>query len=316
MEHIAGENFNLGFFVFMAEYLVVSTKRGHAGGANRIMMIYKVINNNQVICLDDQKKECIVIGRGIGFKARTGQNVPEEKIEKIFKLADSAVRSKFQQLVEKIPLEHIEVTDEIISYVKCSLGKKLSDNIYVALTDHINFAIERYEKGMEFHNALLWEVKRFYHHEFTLGEHAIRHIETRLGIALPEDEAGFIALHIVNAEIDGKMDQTVTMTHIIQGILNIVKYYFKIELPEDSLDYDRFLTHLRFFAQRIVRGRLYTTDDPAFCEMIRNQYPEEYRCVGKIREYISREYQHEMTEEEMMYLTVHIRRLVKQGGEQ
>lgn len=114
---------------------------------------------------------------------------------------------------------------------------------------------------------------------------------------------------------NSKMDQTVTMTHIIQGILNIVKYYFKIELPEDSLDYDRFLTHLRFFAQRIVRGRLYTTDDPAFCEMIRNQYPEEYRCVGKIREYISREYRHEMTEEEMMYLTVHIRRLVKQGGE-
>lgn len=281
-------------------------------GADRAMMIYKVINNNQVICLDGQNRECIVIGRGIGFKAKTGQNVPEDKIEKIFKLDNPAVNSKFQQLVEKIPIEHIEVTDEIISYVKCSLGKKLSDNIYVALTDHINFAVERYEQGLQFHNALLWEVKRFYHHEFELGEHALRHIETRLGIKLPEDEAGFIALHIVNAQIDAQMDQTVTMTHIIQGILNITKYYFKMEFPEDSLDYDRFLTHLRFFAQRIVGGKLYTTDDAAFCEMIKNQYPEEYRCVEKIREYVSGEYGHGMTEEEMMYLTVHIRRLVKQ----
>lgn len=276
------------------------------------MMIYKVINNNQVICLDGQNKECIVIGRGIGFKAKTGQNVPEEKIEKIFKLDNPAVNSKFQQLVEKIPLEHIEVTDEIISYVKCSLGKKLSDNIYVALTDHINFAIERQQQGIEFHNALLWEVKRFYHHEFELGEHAIRHIKTKLGIQLPEDEAGFIALHIVNAEIDAQMDQTVAMTQIIHGVLNIVKYYFRMEFPEDSLDYDRFLTHLRFFAQRVVGGKLYTTDDPAFCDMIRQQYPAEYGCVEKIREYVVREYEHEMTEEEMMYLTVHIRRLVKQ----
>lgn len=276
------------------------------------MVIYKVINNNQVICLDGQRKECIVIGRGIGFKAKTGQNVPEDKIEKIFKLDNPAVSSKFQQLVEKIPLEHIEVSDEIISYVKCSLGKKLSDNIYVSLTDHINFAIERYEKGIQFHNALLWEIKRFYHHEFELGEHAVRHIETKLGVSLPEDEAGFIALHIVNAEIDGEMDQTVTMTHIIQGVLNIIKYYFKIEFPKDSLDYDRFLTHLRFFAQRLVGGKLYTTDDPAFCDMIRKQYPEEFLCVEKVRAYVSKEYQHEMTEEEMMYLTVHIRRLVKQ----
>lgn len=276
------------------------------------MTIYKVINNNQVICLDGQRKECIVIGRGIGFKAKTGQNVPDDKIEKIFKLNNPAVSSKFQQLVEKIPLEHIEVTDEIISYVKCSLGKELSDNIYVALTDHINFAIERQRQGIEFHNALLWEVKRFYHHEFELGEHAIRHIETKLGIRLPEDEAGFIALHIVNAETDIQMDQTVAMTQIIHGVLNIVKYYFKMEFPEDSLDYDRFLTHLRFFAQRIVGGKLYTTDDPAFCNMIKQQYPEEYHCVEKIRDYIRQNYHHEMSEEEMMYLTVHIRRLTKQ----
>lgn len=306
-------NFKLGLFCALMELRFRTYCLGCSMEWGKItMMIHKVINNNQVICLDARNRECIVIGRGIGFKAKTGQNVPESKIEKVFHLESPAISSKFQQLVEKIPLEHIEVTDEIISYVKCSLGKKISDNIYISLTDHINFAIERYEKGMNFNNAMLWEIKRFYHHEYELGVHAIRHIETRLGVRLPEDEAGFIALHIVNAEIDGEMDQTVKMTHIIQGILNVIKYYFRMEFKEDSLDFDRFLTHLRFFSQRLIGGKLYTTEDREFCEMIRVQYPREYGCVEKIRDYIMKEYDHRMTEEEMMYLTVHIRRLVKE----
>ncbi len=274
------------------------------------MTIYKVISNSQVICIDENKRECVVIGAGIGFKARTGQNVPEDKIEKIFRLENPSVRSKFQQLIEKIPLKHIEVADEIISYVTCTFGEKLDDSIYVSLTDHINFAIERYQQGILLTNGLLWEIRRFYPQEYELGMYAISHIEERLGIRFSEDEAGFIALHIVNARMNGGMDQTVVMTRLIHGVLNLVKYYFQMEFREDSLDYGRFLTHLRFFAQRLVQGKLYTTEDPGFCEMIRKQYAEEYGCVEKIRDYIRMEFEHEMTEEEMMYLTVHIRRLV------
>lgn len=276
-----------------------------------MMTIYKVINNNQVICIDDNRRECVVLGTGIGFKARTGQNVPNERIEKIFRLESPSVRSKFQQLIEKIPIKHIQAADEIISYVKCTLGEKLDDNIYVSLTDHINFAIERYQQGLQLSNGLLWEIKRFYPVEFELGEYAISYLKEKLGIHFKEDEAGFIALHIVNARSNVGMDQTVTMTRIIQGLLNLIKYYFRIEFQEDSLDYGRFLTHLRFFAQRLICGRLYSTEDPVFCEMIKKQYAEEYACVEKIREYIRMEFHHEMTEEEMMYLTVHIRRLVK-----
>ena len=111
------------------------------------------------------------------------------------------------------------------------------------------------------------------------------------------------------------MDQTVAMTRLIQGILQIIKYYFCIEFKEDSLDYDRFLTHFRFFAQRLAAGQLYTTEDAAFCEMIRGQYSNEYRCVERIRKYIQKEYEHDMPQEEMMYLTIHIRRLVMQSRE-
>jgi len=151
-------------------------------------------------------------------------------------------------LLASIPLEHIQVANEIIGFAKVSLGKKLSENIYLTLTDHINYAIERHEMGMETKNALLWEIKRFYNHEFLIGKEALQIINHKLGIQLPEDEAGFIALHLVNAELDmNQVSQVSEMAQIIQHILSIVKYYFKVDLDEYSLNNERFVTHLKFF---------------------------------------------------------------------
>ena len=97
-------------------------------------------------------------------------------------------------------------------------------------------------------NALLWEIKRFYNHEYLIGREALSMIEKRLGVVLPEDEAGFIALHLVNASMElDSMAQTAEMTKIIQHIIGIVKYHFHMELNGYSLHYERFITHLKFF---------------------------------------------------------------------
>src|SRR5699024_3117402 len=97
-------------------------------------------------------------------------------------------------------LERAQISADIISFAKSNLNLKLNQSIYVTLTDHINFAIERFEQGINLQNALLWEIKRFYPHEFDLGRYALELVKERIGVELPEDEAGFIALHFVNAE--------------------------------------------------------------------------------------------------------------------
>lgn len=212
------------------------------------MIIAKVINNNVISVHDEQKKELVVMGRGIAFQKRTGDEVDESKIEKIFKLENKDVSEKFKTLLYEVPMEYMKISEGIISYAKKTLGKSLNDSIYVSLTDHINFAIERSKKSMMISNALLWEIKRFYKDEYEIGLKAIEKIEEKLGISLPEDEAGFIAMHLVNAELNEEMPNVVNMTKLIQDIHNIVKYHFRIELDEESLNYFRFLTHLKFFA--------------------------------------------------------------------
>ena len=277
------------------------------------MKIDKIINNNLIRTFDNNGKEVLVMGCGLGFQKKIGDTVDQSKIEKIYAIENKSDSNKLMTLLSEIPLEYIQVSNEIISYAKYSLGKRLNDNIYISLTDHISFAIERYKQGLNFNNALLWEIKRFYNHEFLIGKEALAIIKKRLNIELPEDEAASIALHIVNAQLNSRnMIDTLDITKIIQNILNIVKFHFNIELDEYSLHYERFITHLKFFAQRMLSGKVIKSDDNNFCDMIRGQYKDEYLCAEKIKKYIQKEFNHEISDEEMMYLTVHIKRVIKE----
>ena len=263
--------------------------------------------------IDAHKKELVVMGRGIAFQKRPGDLVDESKIEKTFKLDNKDVTEKFKTLLYDVPMEYMDVSERIISYAKERLGKKLNDSIYVSLTDHITFAIERSQKGLIISNPLLWEIKRIYADEYAIGVKAIAKIQEMLGITLPQDEAGFIAMHIVNAELNEEMPNVVNMTKLIQDILNIVKYHFKIELDEESLNYFRFLTHLKFFAQRLYTDSPYNNEDDFLYEMVKEKQKEAFACVQKIRGFIEKTHNHQLTKEEMAYLTIHIERVVNRS---
>lgn len=274
------------------------------------MKIKKVVNNNIVISDDSSDKEVVVMGRGIGFQKKSGEVIDESMIEKVYIDSDELSVSKLTQLLSEIPLEHIQVANEIISFAKVSLGQKLSDKIYLTLSDHINYAIERVNEGIPIKNELLWEIKRFYNHHYLIGREALSMIQNKLGVTLPEDEAGFIALHIVNAELDmDKVSQIAEMTEVIQNILNIIKYHFNIELDEYSLNYERLITHLKFFAQRLFTDVSLDEEDDSFIFMLKEKYKEEYECTLKVRDYILKEYGRDLQENELIYLTIHIRRV-------
>ncbi len=215
------------------------------------MKIVKIINNNIVSALDDDNKEIVVMGKGLGFHAKAGQKIPEERIEKIFRLNDESEIGKFKELLEAMPMEHIRTSVEIVDYAKSVLKKRINPNIYITLTDHINFAITREKDGMEFPNPLLWEVKSFYPSEYLIGEYAIALIHKELGIEFKTDEAASIALHIVNAEYDSDMNNTMRITTTIREVLGIIEEFFEMKLDEESLHYSRLVTHLKFLVQRI-----------------------------------------------------------------
>ena len=273
------------------------------------IIIEKVINNNIISAYEKSGAEVIVMGRGIDFKKKQGEVVPADQISKIFRIKSRTLTEQFKELLANMPLERVRISDEIISHAKDHLKLKLNQSIYVTLTDHINFAIERVSQGIEPQNALLWEIKRFYPQEFQLGIYALELIQDRLGILLPEDEAGFIALHFVNAEYGTDIRDAVKFPDQMQAIVDIVEHDLGILLDESSLHYERFMTHIKFLIQRIYRKELLSSEDRELSLMMRRKYPREYQCSVKVAEYIMQATGSRLSEEEIMYLSVHIRRV-------
>ena len=273
------------------------------------IIIEKVINNNIISAYEKSGAEVIVMGRGIGFKKKQGEVVPADQISKIFRIKSRTLTEQFKELLANMPLERVRISDEIISHAKDHLKLKLNQSIYVTLTDHINFAIERVSQGIEPQNALLWEIKRFYPQEFQLGIYALELIQDRLGILLPEDEAGFIALHFVNAEYGTDIRDAVKFPDQMQAIVDIVERELGILLDESSLHYERFMTHIKFLIQRIYRKELLSSEDRELSLMMQRKYPREYECSVKVAEYIMQATGSRLSEEEIMYLSVHIRRV-------
>lgn len=273
------------------------------------IIIEKVINNNIISAYESSGTEVIVMGRGIGFKKKPGALVPAEQISKIFRMKSQTLAEQFKELLANMPLERVKISDEIISHAKDHLKLKLNQSIYVTLTDHINFAIERVKQGIEPQNALLWEIKRFYPQEFQLGIYAVKLIYDRLGILLSTDEAGFIALHFVNAEYGTDIRDAVKFPNQLKAIVDIVEQDLEIRLDESSLHYERFVTHIKFLIQRIYRKELLSSDDKELSQMMQQKYPKEYQCSMRVAEYIRNATGSALSDEEIMYLSVHIRRV-------
>ena len=272
----------------------------------------KVLNNNVIIARDHNGKEIIVMGKGLAFGLKAGDEIPEEKIDKIFSLNSQQETSLFIKLLSEIPRKYLIMTENIVSYGKEKLGNKLSDSIYITLTDHIYMMEERAKQGAYVKNTMLWDIKRLYPEEFKVAKRVVSDINEQLGSSYDEHEAANIALHFVNAEMEMGFDATVKITKVMTDILNIVKYHFRINYDEDSLSYYWFIAQLRFFAQHLFSDVPYKdTADPEFAQLINNKYKRSAACVQIIKKHILEQYQYIFSSEEYMYFTIHIEKVVR-----
>lgn len=281
------------------------------------MQIVKVFNNN-VVSIESKGQEHVVMGRGIAFQKRTGDTIEENRIEKIFTLESKETQERFIDFLNQMPQDEIETVKEIVKVAERQLNNELHDTIYVTLADHIHYSLERYAEGIIIRNPLVWEVKRFYGPEFSIGKQAVHLINERHHVKLDEDEAVAIALHLVNASmlgVKGESLHVVTeMTKATQAILTIITYHFQVELDEEAHAYSRFLTHLKYFVQRIVsKAALKAGGDETLFEMVKNRYPAAAECVLKIANLIEAKYDYHVSTDERLYLMIHIENLMKQS---
>lgn len=277
------------------------------------MKIIRSYNNNIVLSRNDAGKEVILIGKGIAYGLHKGDDINMLKVEKVFEVSlKGKEKNRYEQIVKGMPLEYISVSEEIISYIKEHCTKHINDDIYITLTDHIATTIDRLKEGIEFDSAMIFNAKLLYNEEYQLALQAVEILRNHFPVRIDDAEANFITLHIVTAEMDANMGQMYTITAITEEILKVVRRHFDIQ-EKDNYDFDRFLTHCRFFVHRVINNE---HNDKGMAELL---FSKVYRmrndvqdaCVNEISEMIYTKYKYRVSDDERMYLLIHLYRMTK-----
>lgn len=273
------------------------------------MIVKKVFNNNVVLVKNESFVEQIVMGKGVGFKKFPNDPIDEDKVEKRFIFDDQDDVNNFSQMIRRIPLQDIELAIEIVEKGKAALAVPLSDCILITLSDHISHMLERVRAGLFFNSPLQWEIKQIYPDEYKFSQEAVCYLREKTDLDIPDGEAAFITLHFANAHLETKdMEETLLLTKIIDQILDLIKYYYRMEMDEKSYDFTRFITHLRYFVKRQLENEENKIDS-SFITLIELKYPHDFECSLKIKSFLENTYSWEISEDELLYLTIHLNRL-------
>lgn len=275
------------------------------------MIIDKFLNNNTLLIKDNYGGK-IVMGKGLRFHYQVGDELREEDVEKIYVLQNTSQKKEYLQMIENAPEEYLEIIQHIIDIASQRISSILNDQIFVTLLDHLLYAVERYNKGIVLQNRMLWEIQKFYPNEFIIGSQSVDYINEKLNIQLPEAEAGNIAFHFVNAQINSNTLSTengMLMVKMLKDIFQIIQLHYKYSIDENTINYSRFVVHMQFFLQRLLEDKMLEneTDDYYYSYIIKNSTSLE--CVEKIEKYIKKLLNKQISRDEKIYLIVHVSRI-------
>ncbi|WP_159548141.1 BglG family transcription antiterminator LicT [Streptococcus halichoeri] len=274
------------------------------------MKIDKVYNNNVVHVKSSDNQEIIVMGKGLGFGKKCGDQIDQSLVEKTFVLQNNAIATDLSRVYTDLSPEEMATYLAIIKYGQEILATTFEASLYVALADHLHYTLERAAQGLYINNPLAWEIRKFYPKEYQVGKEALKMIFERLCVLLPEDEISSIALHFINAQKESHLNQeSYHVSKMVTDILGIVRLFYGNIQDNESISYNRFITHLQYFAQRVVNGIVQGKNDSFLYEQVKANYPEAFACSQKIKSYIESTHHFQMSPDEQVYITIHIQRL-------
>ncbi|BCZ44954.1 transcription antiterminator BglG [Clostridium gelidum] len=263
--------------------------------------------NNNIVSVTINEEERILFAKGIGFGKKFGDKIEKgTEVEKIFILEDEDNLRNFKQVIENVDENFLILCETMISYIENELKEDLDERIHVALVDHLNFAVQRLSNNEEIENPFLMEIKALYEKEYTLAEKVAETLQYEKGVNIPVGEIGFIALHIHSARNCGKLSNTLKSTHLINSIVEYVEKQIEVQIDKTSLDYARFVTHLRFAIKRILSDISIKND---FIKEIKSKYKLSYKIASGVSKILIEQLQKNVTVDEIAYLAMHIERL-------
>lgn len=269
------------------------------------MKVIKNINNNIAHCVDSKGREVVAFGKGIGFY-KAGDDIPLDKINRTF----YNIKDSDYGTLRYIPTVIVNTAIYIIDMVSDKLSVTFPSSKAISLADHLQFAIERKDKNIFLNLPIVQDIRQLYPEEMELAEKSLKIIEKMTGEKLPHMEAGTLALHFINDRIEERQKEKYNTEEIVEKCTEIIEDDFDLKIGRNSFNYSRFVTHLDYLIRRLSEDKLIESENNIIFSEIKNKYPDSCKCAEKICSYLKDKFNKDISDEEVLYLVIHINRLL------
>lgn len=272
------------------------------------MQVVRAINNNAAICEDGSGRELIALGRGIGF-GRIPREVALSEVDRTF----YGIDPKYLRLIDELPPESLEFAGQLADVCRAALSYELSPNLPVTLADHIAFMVERARRHQMVRMPLAYDVQQVHPAEYRLGEMAVNGASRTFGVRLPKSEAVGVALSIVNSAITPS-ERTAQREHetaeLVDRITKLVERDLAISVDRESFDFARFATHVRYLIDRVRAGEPIASRNSDLYDEVAAMSPQVAECARRAGSLVATRLGNSLTKEELLYLMLHMNRIV------
>lgn len=276
------------------------------------MRAIRSINNNIAVCIDSTGTECIAMGKGIGY----GEMPREVELSTVSHTYYSVDERQLEG-VKDIPQDVLAFAAVAVDRARGQLQYQLSPNLTFTLADHIAFAIKRAEQQIHVRMPLAYDVEQNYPDEYRLARQMVRHVRREFKVGLHGDEAIGIAMSFVNARVDGATEEELAAAQrdedMLEDITEIVENHFGVSVDRASFAFSRYATHLHYLFARIHSGKALPAEGLNGYQGIEEQFPEGVACVEQIAAHVGESWGAELTDEEKLYLVIHVSRICIKG---
>lgn len=272
-----------------------------------MLEVIKKINNNFAICLDSNGTELIAFGTGIGFPKTPYILNDLSNVKRTY----YGVNNQYIHLLNELSEEIFVLTEKIVEMAQIEISSEIPSVSIFALADHISFAVERYKKKIQIKMPVYYDFKQFYKKELEVSTKAIALINAQLNVFLPKEEAIGIAMHFINSINNTDADKAYVFDErfIIKKLTEIIEQNFNLSINHDGMNYARFVSHIQYLLKRREGNALIQSDNNRVFTSIKIEYPKAHQCAIKMKYFLESTIHWRVSDEELLYLILHINRL-------
>ena len=268
-------------------------------------IVIKALNNNMVL-IKEQGVEKILLAKGIGFNKKFGDILEDNlEVDKVFSIEDKKNQENLKEVYNRVDGEFVAICEEALAEISEELGEELNETIHIALIDHLAIAMKRLKNKEQINNPFIVEIETLYSVEFEMAKKIVNKLQDKYEIDFPEGEIGFITLHIHSARNGKMLSNSIKYSYLSNKIIIYIEEKFNSKIDKRSLDYARFLSHVRFTIERVLTDTVLKND---LTEIIKKSYPVSYEIAEGASKIIEETLDKKVCDDEVAYIAMHVER--------